>query len=78
MKHTCLSIKVEVDPGSDIKQAAKDAMNLANKLNVTIDFLFNGVTCLAIPGGDDKNIPINYFKAIGSKSPYKFATSHEK
>jgi hypothetical protein len=75
---TNLSILVEVSAGTDIETAAEECMRLANKLNVIVDFKFNGVTCMAIPGGDYKNIPINYFEAQESKSVYKLASSHKR
>lgn len=69
-----LHLKVEVLGGSSIHDACKEACDLADRINVTIDFKFNGVTCIAHPGTDPSDLAKNWDTVLQSKFQHKFAT----
>lgn len=46
------SLAIEIYPGADIRAASVHACVIASKLGIDIEFDFNGVRCLASPGGD--------------------------
>ena len=68
-----ISLKIECSPGSDITDAFQAAVELANKLNICIDFTFNEVECMAKPNGSIKNGVDEYHEVLKGKSKYKFA-----
>jgi len=68
-----ISLKIECSPGSDITDAFQESVNLANKLNICIDFTFNGVYCMAKPNGVIRNGVEEYHEALKDKSQHKFA-----
>lgn len=74
-RSSSLNLLVEVDPGSSIERASSDAMELANKLGLTVQFKFNDVLCMALPGGSAADLSTAYFEAQKSKSPYKHAVA---
>lgn len=47
-----LFLDVEVSGGTSIEEAAQDAIDLANRIDITVLFRFNGVRCMACPGDD--------------------------
>lgn len=71
-----LSIKVEVMPGSDISDAFQEAIELSNRVQCAVEFMFNSVSCFVRPGGSVRIGVQEYEEAIKSKSPYKFAKSY--
>lgn len=48
-----ITIKVRVSPGTDIADAVREALRLARRLEIAIEFDFNGVKCIATPFPDD-------------------------
>jgi hypothetical protein len=70
-----MTIKVEPNAGDKIENTFKEAVALANKLRCYVEFDFNGVACIACPGGDPKKGASAYFDAIQSKDQYKLAMS---
>jgi hypothetical protein len=70
-----LTIKADVTAGSDIEQAFKDAIKLADTLNCFVEFDFNGILCSANPGGNAAKGSAHYFEQLNSKDSFKFATS---
>lgn len=58
-----LTIKAEADLGSSIKKAANEAQRLADLLSVGIHFDFNGITCIARPGGSVEFLVQNFSNA---------------
>ena len=59
-----LWLTVEVAPGYSIKEAAPEAVALANKTGITIWFDFNGVRCLARAGDKPDMIVADFFAQI--------------
>lgn len=49
-------ITVEMYPGCSIERAAEDAIRIANTLRFDVEFQFNGVRCLAVPGGSSEKL----------------------
>lgn len=70
-----LTIKAEVEPGSTINDASKQAVELASKLNTYVEFSFNGVTCIAKPGGDAEKLVKNFVDEGTSNKKWKIAFS---
>jgi hypothetical protein len=71
-----LSIEVSVYGGIPIERACEDACRLATEWGITVCFKFNGVECMAIPGGDPRTLKLNWERAVDSKSRYPMATTH--
>lgn len=46
------TLTIEISAGTSIETASADAQRIATLLGVNCEFKFNGVTCLAAPGGD--------------------------
>lgn len=46
------NLTAEVKPGAEIGHVCREAQALADELKVLVKFAFNGVTCLARPGGN--------------------------
>lgn len=69
------SLKIEVSPGDDILTSFEEATRLANKLDVTIEFRFNDVTCLAFPGGSPEKGYRGYHLTLERKDKYPLATN---
>ena len=71
-----LTLKVEVDPGTDIEYALVEACMLASHIKCSINFNFNGVEICVLPNYKvdiDKRIKdgeIKYHKVL--KENYKF------
>lgn len=45
-------IEVRFTPGDSIEEAFSEAIRLAKALGVWVEFKFNGITCMARPGGE--------------------------
>jgi len=45
-------VTLNVPPGTPIGIAAADAQDFADKADAAVDFQFNSVRCVAIPGGN--------------------------
>ncbi|MCT4086668.1 hypothetical protein HZP82_04660 [Elizabethkingia anophelis] len=58
-----MRLKVEMDPGTSIEAAFRQAIALARKLGVTVDFKFNDVLCVAYQDGDVVKGVENYHNA---------------
>lgn len=70
-----LSIKVKVSPGARIEDTFLDACKLASQLQVSVDFNFNDVTCIAYPYGDYIKGIEEYNKAIVPTDKIKVAVA---
>jgi len=69
-----ITLKAEATAGSSIENAAIDAIALANRIGVYVEFNFNGVTCLARPNDNEDGLVAAYFDALHDKGDtYKFA-----
>lgn len=45
-------LEVRIEALCELFRAAWQAQSLANKLELTVEFSFNGVLCVVVPGGD--------------------------
>lgn len=66
-----MRIKVEMDAGTSINDAFVQAIRLAKKLEIKVDFNFNGVLCVAYPNGDAVKGADEYFAACNGTSKIK-------
>ncbi len=71
-----LSLEVNVYGGTPIEIAAHDACELARELKITITFDFNGVHCMALPGGDSKTLVHNWNIARDRGGQYPIASTN--
>jgi hypothetical protein len=71
-------LRLEAQPGSDIEAAAGEACVLAAKLDIVVTFDFNGVHCMAIPGGSSSALVENWRNELTGKSQYPIASSHRR
>lgn len=71
-----ITIKVECSPGSEITEVFQEVIELSNRMQVALEFDFNGVTCFVKPGGSVKKGVEQWNVAMSSKSQYKFARSY--
>jgi len=72
-----LLLKVDVFGGSSIESAAGEACALANRLDITVEFEFNGVTCMAIPGGSS-DVLVSNWNAADRSSRFPMASTHRR
>ena len=70
-----LWITVEASPGSDIDSITKQAVKLADKLEMTVWFNFNGVKCLARPGDDAMALKHSWERELKSAKPFRIASA---
>jgi hypothetical protein len=70
-----LRLEVEVDAGSDINSTAKEAIALSKRIGVTVEFDFNGVTCVCNAGGSPEKLASEYQEQLVNDSEYKLAFS---
>lgn len=70
-----MTFKTEFDAGTSIEVAASDALRVSVLLHCDIEFDFNGVRCIARPGGKAENLLENYYKALGKGELYSIALS---
>lgn len=68
-----LSLKVEFTSGDIIANAFAEAVAIATKLDVCVEFKFNDVTCIAFPGGDWEAGAKMYHDRISHKYPVAIA-----
>ena len=62
-------LTVELVPGTDIEQAAKDMIALAVKLDVGVKADFNGIDIHAAKNGSASLLINNYHKAVNGDGP---------
>ena len=70
-----LWITVEAAPGSNIDDVTKQAVALANKLEMTVWFDFNGVKCLARPGDDAMALKHSWERELKASKPFRIASA---
>lgn len=68
-----IRITADILPATDVLVAAREAIDLADRIAVTIEYNFNGVTCLAVPGDDPEALAKNCMDMMSSKTPVKIA-----
>lgn len=76
MSHFYLNL--EAQPGTDIRDACGEAQLLAERLGVVVKFGFNGVTCMAIPGGSADALAADYDYTADDPVTHPVATSRRK
>ena len=79
MSGPCLSIKVEVSPGADIKDACSEAAVLAARTQLRVEFDFNGVRCVMNPGGVEEDLMAEWHRLLGMAEKdrgYRSAIAH--
>lgn len=69
-------LNVELSPGSDIENAAKDCIELASKLECTVWATFNGVKLCARQGDSPDLLVKSYFLELKNGSQYKIAAAY--
>ena len=70
-----ITLTVEATPGASIKHTAQEAVALAERIGVSVEFKFNVVTCFARPGDDPDGLVAGYFHALHNENDkYKFAS----
>jgi hypothetical protein len=56
-----MKVKIEVEPGEDIQDACREAQKIADAIEQPVEFEFNSVDCVAVPGGDPITLYGNWF-----------------
>lgn len=73
---TRLTLTVNMLAGTDIERGCAEVMALAERLDIIILCMANGVELMAIPGeGNAKNLFDNWDRALKSKAAHQIATS---
>jgi len=67
-------IKATVLAGTEINTAATEAVALADTLGVIVEYHFNGVTCIALPGDDPKSLAEQCAVQMDRETPIKIAS----
>lgn len=70
-----LYLNVEVNAGTEITYAAKEACELADRLGLTVHTKFNGVTCIIRPGSNYLELVGKWYIELGSNKQYKIVVS---
>lgn len=65
-------LSIEFEAGDDITVASIIAQRVANILGLSVKFDFNGVTCVASPGGSSEALSERYSLEVGRdlKGPF--------
>jgi len=70
-------LTVEAQPGAEIGRTCEEAIALAERMDITIWFGFNGVKCLARKGDDPRRLEADWNRAMASKTEiYKIASDN--
>jgi hypothetical protein len=56
-----MKLKLEVEPGETIQDACREAQEIADKTSWNVEFKFNSVDCVAVPGGDENTLHSTWF-----------------
>lgn len=56
---TALKITVTPIPGTPVETLAADSQRIADTLGAAVEFRFNGMQCLAMPGGKADDLVAN-------------------
>lgn len=77
-QRSCLYLEMKVLAGTDIAEAAMEACALAFRLRTGVDFMFNGVRCMAHPGGDWQALVENWRAASDHGGQYPMANAYRR
>jgi hypothetical protein len=69
---SCLSIKVDVCAGTEIKTACADICAFAKNMGIMIKSNFNGINVIATPGSDPAEMTKEYYEELCSSREYKY------
>lgn len=72
-----LTLKVELFAGTDVRDAAGDLCELANRVGVLIEADFNGVKLWARPGDSPQKLEDSYYEQLHGDSKYKIAQARD-
>ncbi len=62
-----LTLTVEADAGTSINDACQEAIDLANRISICVEFNFNGVTCIAKPRGSAEKLVSEFHEQLEKK-----------
>lgn len=71
-----ISIEAKITAGSDIEQSCREAIELAERIGVDVDFRFNGVLCIARSGADPDALKEAWEKEMDSDHKTKVAIAY--
>ena len=77
-QRSCLYLEMKVLAGTDIAEAAMEACGLAFRLRTGVDFMFNGVLCMAHPGADWAVLVENWRAALDRGGTHPMANAHPR
>lgn len=66
-----IALKIRAMIGSSIHEVSHQAINVANTLQVTVEFDFNGKLLCVVPGDNYERIVKNYYKYLDPKPEKK-------
>lgn len=72
------AITIEPILGRSIDSVSAKACQIATMLELDVHFTFNGVKCIALPGGDPVVLASNWEAELRAKKAYPIATTHER
>lgn len=75
-----MSATIRINPmaGADVKATAEQAVSVADKLGIMIEYDFNGVTCMARPGDCPDSLAEDYHRALNNGIKFKVASANRK
>ena len=68
-----LTLKLELFAGTDVRDAASDLCQLADRIGVLCEADFNGVKLWARPGDNPLRLVESYHEALKKPTPHKIA-----
>lgn len=73
-----ISMKVEAMAGDRIDDVCCEAINLASRVGIRVEFDFNSVKCIAMPGASPDDLARAYHQEASSNKPHKMAVAHPR
>ena len=70
---TAIILRVELLAGSDIEDACKEIIALADRIQVIAIAKFNGVELMAVPGDDAQIMVQEWHKLMDKEGPHRIA-----
>lgn len=62
-----MKLKLEVEPGETVQDACREAQMIADATQWPVEFQFNSVDCVAMPGGDPITLHGKWYDAKGKR-----------
>lgn len=72
-----LSLRIEPFAGAVIHDCCREAMRLANALQIIVMFKFNGVDCMARPGDDPTDLVTAWDMELRGTHSHKLACASQ-